>query len=888
MKDSGGTQEYTRVFDDPRHWFTFDRPTQEFRTFPQKIAGQTSGAIATLKREGAWYLIEDYVGQFVHRETIKGERDGMATVNMTALNPEQWPNQNISHPTRVINRQLHRAGDTLSIGTVIDIFRDITNHRSGRYRCYKNPPIRYSAPLPQGGRDYARADANLSMSNSANNTTQAGFFGFSPRAVNTSTYRPDGGANDGASAGWQAWSYHPPGFQWFLPIWPRWSAGDPEDYTCTVTLKRADANGRKSEFTVQNGPSFKTDLIQSSGPAAVLQQPRRRKTYVARWRDGVPTARSPIFSGHQVRQEERLVPVRDTGGVDHPHLVIRALVTFDTTGRVIDRKLRFENSRMYSGATDLFYDVVAIRAGGQNLLSAEEAPLHRDLVHIPGARWTWKQAKPVALCDPIHFMKSALVPSWERHPELAPANVEAWQIRTRGMHSHRDSQVFPPPSETLRSFAAVGGFANARLNEPLWPAPIVFDGSGGGRGELGAYTYWDWLFWSGDLFEHWDYMEALSDNAWGAWPWYWRDERQSEDWADAPPHPYRKWYLLGDRIAGGGADIDPPTAAQMADRMILGKRLIRGGPTWGIGHVYTGEQTYSLWTGTSIGGYGARYLPTPSHCPAHPARNLYLLRPEIWFLDDVEQYGRWHIMNSFVASMPKSGGRREDPDHVAAISANNGNRGFSWPWRSANHMASLFWDGHPRQATYKRVCQDMANHFTLNVQRSFMGIYTCRQSRHSNNWRDVPDVRAGMPALIENATAAPVNANGVAVDAFKSYYVHMAAAQAQDWEVADVAAGISASKWLYRLMDEAPEDKWHWLFGVSQLIVSPHPNKENLISPSGRLYPREDVKLMIADWANKTPAFFDSRRSTNVQGKRILRDPHPTSNSTVGPMSRIT
>jgi hypothetical protein len=879
LKDSRGEQSYKRVFDDPRHWIQLSDVTEEFAPLPQWIRGKTSGATAVLKAEGSWRFVEDYLGQFQHGEIVEGELKGSAKVNLSGVNPRTGQQQGLSHPTRLVNRQLARASNTIGAGTVFDIFRVVSHDPGGRYRCYKNPPIRYSAPPKQGTHDYNEADRHLALSNCINNQTRAGFLGFSPCATSTSEFRPDVPSGGDSSGRWQVWTYHPLGYQWFLPIWPRWHGGEMEDYECTVTVERADRNGRKSEFTVQNGPSYERDLITTSGPAAVVQQARKRGTYLARWRDGVPTARSPIFSGHQVRQEERILQVRDSGGATHPHLVIRALVTFDRGGAVIDRQLRFENSRMYAGAVDLFYDVVAIRVGGTNQIGAEQAPLHRDLVHITGARWSWKQPKPVAMCDPTHFMRARLVAAWERHPERGTSNVEAWQIRTRGMHANRDDQSFPPANSQhtrAMSLEAVGGFANRGANEPLWPAPIVFDGSGGGRGELGAYSYWDWLFWSGDTFRQWEHLEALADNAWGAWPWYWRDERGEGDWADAPPHPYRKWYVLSDRITGSPTPgILPPQAEQMANRMILGKRLIPGNPSWGTGHVSTGEQAYSLWTGTSFGGYGARYLPTPSHCPAHPARNCYLIRPEVWFLDDVEQYGRWHIMSSFTASVPRIGGQVEDRDHVAAISANNGNRGFSWPWRSANHMASLFWDGHPRQATYKRICQDMANHFTINVQRSFLGIYTCRGDRNSNNWRDIPSVKAGMPALVENRTTTPVNANRVAIDTFKSSYVHMAAAQAQDWEVADVVDGITASRWLFSLMDGAPDDKWHWLFGVEALIVSPHPATDNLVTPTGLIYPREDVRLMIADWERKRPDVFNQSRSAHVQGKTIITSPRP-------------
>jgi len=369
---------------------------------------------------------------------------------------------------------------------------------------------------------------------------------------------------------------------------------------------------------------------------------------------------------------------------------------------------------------------------------------------------------------------------------------EYFQSATQGMDRFQDTFV-------LKNTVAAGNtnweargsqFLKAAPGAPLWPGSWKFDGFGGASIEIGPVNGWEWVFWAFDSMYLWPQMEAMCDNPWSAHPYWVRDETATGNDADAPPNMYLKWYL---RPADSGFTGE-------TERMILGNSKKNEG------HDVSGAtQSFRLWTGLKY--------PMDSHSGAHPARSAYLATGDRRFFDNVEQWAWFHGLhrssnNNLPKSVPKTGGVAGDVNHVIGYDTDNGNRNFAWPTRSYVSTASLMPDDHPRRTYWRRVSQDMANHFTEMTAKTWNGFFHSRAAHiFSDQYGNLNSQLAGeryadMNGLISN--------DAISLDGFKGQYCSLVMQLAADWEVCDVTAGISAQVGFVKMVNDIPQAGGAW------------------------------------------------------------------------------
>lgn len=834
-----GVKTYARDYNFDSHWCSFvsdtNRPGSTYPTVGQTVTGTESGATATvLNHFGQFnYGLSNYNGTFNVGEVVS------------------HPGGNCQIIGRVTPYQLTQRGAECASGTVGDLAKDVTF--DGFFRCFQQRPVKTRPPIPLTGITYnhiGESDANDQAALIINQQQRVGYFGFRHNGHPQSEDRPEGwaGPPDSATIGY--------GYTktWFIPFWPQDLSIMDEDYTATVQLVRRNAGGKTSTFTVRNGPLI-TDLVTTTEePMAVLQNRQARKTYTAVWDEGVDTARSPIFSGHQVHQIERICPLKDNLGNEHEGLVCRMIVTFGNTGVGVLHQARIENSKMFNGSREYFYDVTAIRVGGANQIDPGTEEYYTRRIHIPGTYWEWEtESRPIVVADRYHFMHSGLVEPYQIAPGNANSDrhLEMLAIKSRGMHADRDSQWFPSNANINQPtyvYVDVAGYGSEVLNEPLWPASMVFDASGGARGEKWMNDLREWAVWTApDFAAAWPHIKALAQNGWGAWPWNWRDETAHDDhWKDSPPHLYLKWYNSFLYQHTAAPSFHPTT----------GRQNFSFGVNKGAYVGYTGTQPYQLWSGASFGTYSFKHMASSSHSPRHPSRTVYLIQGDIWRLDGLESWCWMMKRHDYSTSTPKTGGTSGDINHHLSIGQDNGIRRFAWPFRDVVSAASMMWDGHPKQATYRRWARDLADIATANIALRFHGIYDQQYVDvgsgnllvNSDTWNTTAmvDGRAGEP--MENVGGASDGAGQAAfVDAEKTCYLHAVIAAAKLYEVADTQAAINGSRWIWKHLNDLMPDDWFQMYGLGAFYISHHSSTTSYASDTGFIYATEGTRQMLDD-----------------------------------------
>lgn len=593
----------------------------------------------------------------------------------------------------------------------------------------------------------------------------------------------------------------------------------------------------------------------TSGTIPTLDTPVNRTTLTATWNSGtdIPNL-SAYFNGHQVYQKIRNVPFMN-GATPNAHLNARMVVTWDNTGAIIDRQVTVENSTVRAYSKAYWYDVTSISNGVTNYI-ASTLDNYKQLYHHFWTKWRWRQDKAFGMSDPVKFMKAKLTPSWTRYPTRTSDAV--YKKNTQGLDSWLDhSQVF-----ARKIYDARGGYSKDSPNMPLYAGPIKFDALGGAAPEIAVVTTWEQYFLVNDSFGLWTQFEALCDNCWSAFPWYMKDDAATaisgSDWADATPHPYLRWYWnnAGSTQLLNTGDPEP--------RYMYFSQVSPAG-----GNYSSGYKIYSMWSSETT--------PPDSHAPPHPARVAYLVRPEECFHASVEQYGRVHVASNAGnagKSPPKNGGTAGDADHVIGHNAGNGNRSLSWPWRSATMAASLMFDRHPRRTIWRRTVQDFANHFTLNVERTWGGFYEIRQTIDSNNWRDIVSMRAGEPFTQGgiNITqpgypfeSEPAGAVYGYLDHFKSSYVTNVAVMAHELELVDLAATLDLQTGWAKISNDMTDGKWWWMFSLNHFPPGPFRFPPRVthgsgieMDPTALMWPTENMM----DVRNGIQAMQDAASST--------------------------
>lgn len=705
-----------------------------------------------------------------------------------------------------------------SLGAVLfDLALELTMTAGSRFRAIKDPAAKMLPPPPDGAADPGVNDWTWTVRQSFNaGIAQTEGTRYNIGAANSfPPIIPNGWPAAPVTSAYGAQQYVPNANPYFgFYVWPAWRAGDPEDFTCVVEITRASG----STLVLRTGP-LATDAT-TSGQPHVVQTPVARANHTLTFAAAALTPRSPYFTGRNVRQVERKILIPGTT-VD-----IRMLVSFDNTGGQIDHQLVFENSRMFSGARDCWYDVTAIRVlGVQQLDSAAKLAAHRDLHHYIRKVWSWTRTKPWFSIDPSALMRTDLIGAFKTNP--SDDNLDSLRIFTLGCSPASQGSSFHG-GDLLKINpvlnAARGGFQNDFMNKPLWTGPIAYDGTGGARTGIALHDIWGAVYLQSNLATHWEHLVAIADNGWGNHPWYVRDERPvaagavdnrdtvDADQTDAPPHIFK--HPINSLMFDG-----PESATTSRGKaMIIGNAHdngIRGFQPYEAGRKFVPNcQIFSLYQGSAQGSYSWASHPTPSHSPPHAAKIPYMTRPEARFLDALEM---WAWANYTVYCGPagiKTGGQVYDADHRASWNIVNGVRGFSWPWRDVCHAAALMWEGHPRREKWRRAAADGADYFRKLAQNQWGGMFHTQSAINSNNWATaiIPQ-KAGNIQRTWNSTT--LNPEGH--DLFKNAYCTQVATFCHQAEITDLSDALTLGTYWHRALDDAsqvPGYQWWHLWGL--------------------------------------------------------------------------
>jgi hypothetical protein len=714
-----------------------------------------------------------------------------------------------------------------NIGKVMqDLCIELTKDPSGRYRGFKDPCANILAPPPDGAaqpdiNDWAvlvpgsfnAAIGQVEGVNFGNGGAQYRIplvlAGWPSAPVNnaygTGRQYPLIGGDANGGAGW--------GFY----LWPRYKAGNPENFTVTVEVTRSGG----STLAFRNALTDTTTTI--SGEPIVMQTPVNRTSHTLTWSAATETNRSPYFNGRVVRQAERKI------GLPGTTVDFLMYASWDSTGALIDTYIQAENSRMYAGGADAFYDVTAIRVNGVNQLSdANLLEDHRDLHHYLFKKWRWHKPKKMAMCDPSAYMRTDLHGSFKTFP--TDDNIDTLQIFSRGSPPASQGSAFTGGDLYKINpvlLAARGGFQQSRLNRPLWSGLIAFDGAGGARPGIALYDLLGTVFLTSNVFTHWDDMLAIADNGFSNFPWYAREERPvtagainspstvDADQSNYGPHIYK-------HISNALAHDWQMTGFPRAKPMILGVAKQQGTFTYTVERTFTPNyKPFTLYHGYSGGSYGWYESPTPSHHPPHAAKVVYMVRPEACFLDSLEQYAHSVYTVFCGPAKPKAGGNVFDVDHRASWNIVNGNRGFAWPWRDVCHAYSMMWDAHVRKPLWQKAASDGGDYFRRNVTNTWGGVFHAQTGAESDTWTTahIPQKPGNIDRQWWSVGKPPMG-----IDLFKSAYCTQVATFCHQIGAANLADALSETLYWHRAFDDAAANgkQWYHLFGVwNNLITAP-------------------------------------------------------------------
>lgn len=626
-----------------------------------------------------------------------------------------------------------------------------------------------------------------------------------------------------------------------------------------------------SAWKFYSGPSDTAG--SSTGTLPTILAPSNRVVYTADWANGTEVPLSPYFGydathGRQVKQVIRKVPLKDPGNVNHPHLNARMVISYDNTGAQIDHQVTIESPLMHAWATDHIYDCTEINVGGVNQISAILDD-YKQLIHVPWAQWRWRKTKARGLCDPVHFMANRLIPTWRRDPTRDMRM--GFRAFTRGHDTWGDNTNGGSEAEVLAG--PRGGWSKAKTNLPLYAGPWKFEASGGASPSIGVYSFWEWAFWHGNVFQTWDEMEAACDNNWGAFPFWCRDEANDSEAEDSCPHIFKRWYTASyaSRPAPDGNKIK--IACNEYEHTAL--------------YSNANPRTWSFWPGCSNGGYGFTRVISPSHSPHYPGRSMYLACPEYTFNDMNERFGWFMGTNRpqteavYGYSNPKTGGVAGDADHQLAFSTYNGNRTFAWEWRSIIMGAATAFDRHPRKAMWRRAAQSFAGHFGYNVSRHWQGMYHTRISQGSDNYRTgIMTMLAGEPVRAGNdgnTIQAPGSGAGM-FDMFKGSYVYNTAIAAMDLEVADCSEGLNYGEGYLKMVTDLPPDKW-WCFQKLSFTYFALPDgPSSQVDTDQLVFPTNDWNVVRGYWEDPTKlnSNFHKDAAGGAFNRQYVTSPQPS------------
>lgn len=706
-----------------------------------------------------------------------------------------------------------------SAGAVMhDLAIELSYAAGGRFRAIKDPAAPIIPPPADGAADplvndwtfTVRQSFNANIAQTEGSRYNVGIANAWPPSI------PNGWPEAPRSEAYGGQQYVPGANQTGFYLWHRWRSGDPEDITVIVEIVRAGG----SSLSVKTGP-LATD-IAISGQPHVVQTPRARQVQTITFAAATETPRSPYFTGRLLRQSERKANILGTS------IDIRMRVSFDSSGNQTDHRLCFENSRMFSGAADAWYDVTAIRVLGVNQLdTTQKLEAHRDLHHYVRKVWYWGRAKPWFSIDPSALMRTDLIGAFKTNP--TDDNRDSLEIFTRGAGPaaqgsswHGGDLLKQNPVLT----AARGGYQNNFLNKPLWTGPIAFDGTGGARTGIALHDVWGAVYLTSNHAQHWEDLVAIAENVWGNHPWYVREERPltpgpvsdrntvDADQTDAPPHLYK--HVINTLATDGqeGAS-GVPTRGKAMVMGVAHYQGFRGLYPYEAGRKYTPNcQIATLYQGSNQGSYGWYVHPTPSHSPPHAGKIPYITRPEAHFLDALEQWAwaNYTVYNG--PGTPKTGGEVYDANHRASWNIVNGVRGFSWPWRDVCHAAALMWEGHPRREMWRRVAADGGDYFRKLAQNQWGGIFHTQSAINSNTW-DTAIIPQKAGNVSRNWT--PTNLSVEGHDLFKSAYCTQVATFCHQAELTDLSDALTLGTYWHRALDDAsqvPGFQWWHLWGL--------------------------------------------------------------------------
>jgi len=583
--------------------------------------------------------------------------------------------------------------------------------------------------------------------------------------------------------------------------------------------------GSVSNAQLQTGAT----TAAASGSLPVIQAAENRVEWTVDYSDGTLQPFGAWLDGHQVREETVIAPLMN-GATPHDHLVARMTVRWDRDGNRIDHQLRVENPKMFAWARDYWYDVQEINVGGVNQIPSDHATLadlddYKQLMHTPWAKWEWHQQQPFQMCDPLHFFDAWLMP---RYRQFTRDMTHGFDCVLKGNDALGD-RIFNKSTTFLGP--RLDKWAKDKIGMPLYACNIKMDAGGGASPSIGVHNGWEWAFWSNDdKATLWPMLEAFAGNAFGAFPFYPRDEAGPDaDWQDSTPHPYLRWQYNLTHSRGQTAD---GRGTANADRYKLAVRsedqLHRDtAAVTGAGGSDSMPAEISMWKGSVWGGYGSGRNMAYSHAPPHPGRSAYLVRPEQRFHDDFTQYS-WAMgtclpgpnVSNRTLSPPKTGGVAGDPDHVLGTDPSNGPRYFAWNARSWMMAASISFDRHFMRDTLRRASNDLKNHAVEMASNTWNGLATVAGSRHSDNWQSFPNMGPGQPN--RDLSGVLVASGGLApqVDLFKGGYLYAVLMNAHLLDVIDGSALADLVGPVYaRMVTDLPSDKWFFFMGMSGLYT---------------------------------------------------------------------
>ena len=504
-----------------------------------------------------------------------------------------------------------------------------------------------------------------------------------------------------------------------------------------------------------------------------------------------------------------------TNGVDdHDHIVARLYVSRWRDGTIKDRQIVLESTEIANAIRDYWIDAT-FKVGG----ATQATWTDKYLTAHTSARWS--QTKPFGMCTAGDFMRGRLILPWGRSPS-ADNNAKA-AAKLRGGVCNR-SWYWTDTSQT----ADLGGYVNASVNEPFWPIPWNWSRTGGARPELGLNNSYESLFWKGNTMVNWPMALAMADNGISAHPFQHRDESppanaylDPADHADAAPNLYTRWNYRTAVYTTG-----KPRGA---------------GPT-----VIT--QPYHL------GRYMENLASTASHHPSPGIYNAYIIQPEKRYFDLQEMF-TWYFQEHPESGAGATGNPASEavggPTHHLAYEPANGNRSFAWPWREIARMAFMTWDGHPRRDYWRRVNQDMCDHYNASADKTYWGAFHSRGYPLSTadetnptprtleaNWRDgLLNMNAGAPEYPTSLSADDGLSFFKNYDGFKGAFVNFVALQCKDLNSGNIASGLAKNVWQVRVLKTNPDQaRWFMLAGSgwyickdlvlsgSNFVSATHPN----------------------------------------------------------------